>query len=317
MRAYVIHQFGGVEQLRLETVPEPAPRAHEVVIRVLAAGLNPIDRVALGGGLGERIRLPAVLGTDISGIVHAVGAEVRDFRAGDAVLGMINLPGSDGSMNGNGFGEFAAAPAAHLVHKPEGLGFEEAAALPAVALTARQALDGAARVTRGQRVLIHGGAGGVGHIAVQLAHGAGAQVLATASGDGLAFVKRLGADDAIDYRTERFEERAKGATLIFDTVGGETLRRSVAMLPPGGTLVTTRWPELASIEAQAKAKGVNASAVAVHADAGQLQELAATAASGALTVAVAEVYPFEQLPAALARLGAGGLCGKLVVRMGT
>lgn len=193
MRAYVIQQFGGVDQLKPGSVPAPAPAASEILVRVVAVGLNPIDHVALSGGLGPRIKLPAVLGTDVSGVVHEVGGDVRGFAPGDAVLGMINLPGSDGSFNGGGFAEFVTAPAAHWVLKPEGLSFETAAALPAVGLTAKQALEVITTITPGQIVLIHGAAGGVGHIAVQMAKRHGAFVYATASGEGLGFVKELGA----------------------------------------------------------------------------------------------------------------------------
>lgn len=315
MQAFEVREFGDSSQLHLENVPRPEPGPDEVLIKVEAAGLNPIDNVALSGGMGERIKLPAILGVDVSGVIEQVGSEVRDHEVGEQVFGMINLPGSDGTFNGRGFAEFAPALHDQVVVKPAALSFEQAAGLSAVGLTAKQALEQIGEIQEGQRVLIHGAAGGVGHMAVQIARLHHAYIFATASGKDAEFVRSLGANEVIDYTTQRFEDVAKQVDLVLDTVGGDVLRRSLDVLAPGGTVVTTRWPELPKVEGLAREKGVQAKAVSVHADREQLAELAEQAVSGNITVRVDQVYPFDQLPAALDRLKAGGVQGKLVVRV--
>lgn len=201
MKAYVAHESGDLDRLRLETLPDPKPTRGEVVIKVKAAALNPIDLHALRGALGNRIPFPAIVGTDVSGVVSAVGADVNDVRIGDPVFGMINFPGTDGTLTGRGYAEYAQTPAAQVAPKPAGISFEEAAALPVVGLTAKQALEGTGALQRGRRVLIHGASGGIGHIAVQIAKQHGARVFATASAERAEFVRRLGADEVLDYRT--------------------------------------------------------------------------------------------------------------------
>lgn len=315
MQAYVVHNFGDIDQLKLESIPTPDPASNEVVIKVMAVGLNPLDLNALQGGMGERIKLPAVLGTDVSGVIEKIGADVRDLQIGDPVLGMINFPGTDGTLNGHGYGEYAQTPADQIVRKPASLSFEIAAGLPAVGLTAKQALEDVGNIQDGQRVLIHGAAGGVGHMAIQIAKLHHAYIFATASARDADFVRGIGANEVIDYKTQRFEDIAHDVDLVLDTVGGDVMRRSLDILKAGGTMVTTRWPELASVEEIAKTKGVQAKAVAVKPNAIQLSELAKQAANGELRVNIYESYSFKQLPDALQHLKAGGTQGKLVVRV--
>lgn len=313
MRAYVLHEFGDIENLKLEDVPIPDPEPNEVVVRVRATGLNPIDLVVLSGGLGDRIKLPAVAGTDVSGVVEKVGNDIIGLAVGDSVLGMINFPGTDGTLAGHGFGEYAQTPAGQVVKKPDTLSFEIAAGLPAVGLTAKQALEDIGKIKGGQRVLIHGAAGGVGHMALQIAKLHGAYVFATASAVDAAFVKSLGADEVIDYKTQRFEDIAQDLDLVLDVVGGETMHRSLDVLKPEGIMVTTRWRDLPGVEDIAKAKGVYAQAVAVKPNAAQLAEIAQQVADGKLQVHVGKAYAFDELPEALEHLKRGGVQGKIVV----
>lgn len=315
MKAYVAHDSGDLDRLRLETLPDPKPARGEIVIRMMAAALNPIDLHALRGALGDRIRFPAVLGTDVSGVVSDVGADVHDLRIGDPVFGMINFPGTDGTLNGRGYAEYAQTPATQVAPKPAGMSFEEAAALPVVGLTAKQALEGTGTLQRGSRVLIHGASGGIGHIAVQIAKQHGAYVVATASAASADFVRRLGADEVLDYRTQPFDQSVREIDLVLDTVGGDTLRRSLAVLRPGGMLVTARWPELKLIAEEAASRHVEARAVQVKPDVAQLTRLADDVTAGKLAIHIARTYRLDELPAALAQLRSGGTQGKIVVKI--
>jgi NADPH:quinone reductase-like Zn-dependent oxidoreductase len=316
MKAYVAHDSGDLDRLRLETLPDPKPARGEVVIRVMAAALNPIDLHALRGALGDRIRFPAILGTDVSGVVSDVGADVRHVHVGDPVFGMINFPGTDGTLTGRGYAEYAQTPATQVAPKPAGMSFEEAAALPVVGLTAKQALEDTGALQRGWRVLIHGASGGIGHIAVQIAKQHGAQVFATASAQRADFVRRLGADEVLDYRRQPFHQAMRDLDLVLDTVGGDTLRRSLAVLRPGGILVTARWPELKLIAADAARRGIEARAVQVKPYITQLTQLANDVTAGKLTIHIDRTYRFDELPTALAQLRSGGTQGKIVVKIG-
>jgi len=317
MRAYVLHHFGDVTNLSLEEITTPEPQATEVVIKVMAVGLNPLDLVVISGGMGERIKLPAIAGTDVSGVIEKIGSDVTNLKVGDLVTGMINFPGTDGTFAGHGFGEYASAPSEQVVIVPNTLSLESAAALPAVGLTAKQALEDIGEIKAGQRVLIHGAGGGVGHIAVQIAKQQGAYVFATASAGDTAFVKSLGADEVIDYKSQRFEDYAHDLDLVLDVVGGETMRRSLDVLKPNGIMVTTRWRDLAAVEDLAKHRHVQARAVAVRPNAEQLTELVQQVAHDKLQIHVGKVYSFEELPAALTNLkNGGGVQGKIVVKIG-
>jgi len=297
-------------------IPDPAP--HEIVIKVMSVGLNPLDLYAIAGRdfIRDRIKLPAILGNDVSGIVEKIGSDVVGLQIGDKVCGIINFPGSDGSITGHGYGEYASAPANQVIKMPAGLSFDMAAGLPVVGLAAKQALEDVGDIKEGQRVLIHGVAGGVGHMAVQIAKQHHTYVFATASSKDVAFVKSLGADEVINYQTQQFEDTAHDMDLVLDTVGGEVMRRSLDVVAPGGLMVTTRVPELVTIEDAIKAKGVQVKIVAVQPNAKQLAELAQQVVDGKIRVNIDNAYPFEQLPQALAHLETGGAVqGKLVVKV--
>lgn len=316
MKAYVAHESGDLDRLRLETLPDPKPARGEIVIRVVAAALNPIDLHALRGALGNRIRFPAILGTDVSGVVCDIGTDVHDVHIGDPVFGMINFPGTDGTLTGRGYAEYAQTPAVQVAPKPAGMSFEEAAALPVVGLTAKQALEDTGALQKGWRILVHGASGGIGHIAVQIAKRHGARVFATASAERADFVRRLGADEVLDYRTQPFDQAVHDLDLVLDTVGGDTLRRSLAVLRPGGMLVTARWPELKLIAEEAASRRIDARAVQVKPDVAQLTRLADDVAARKLEIHIARTYRLHELPMALAQLRSGGTQGKIVIKIG-
>lgn len=227
MRAISQDVLGGPEVLKEVEIERPAPRPNEVLVRVRAAGVNPTDwkHRENGGFLGEP---PFVLGWDLSGVVEAVGIGVAAFRPGDEVFGMLPYPFGHGSH-----AEYVIAPVRALTHKPSVIDHTEAGALPLVSLTAWQALTEHSDVRPGQRVLIHAAAGGVGHVAVQIAKARGAYVIGTASAGKHEFLRDLGADEVIDYRETDFTEAVKDVDVVLDTLGGETSVRSLRVLRPG------------------------------------------------------------------------------------
>ena len=231
----ILERFGGTERFAVATVPAPVPKRGEVLVTIKAAGVNPIDvKTRRGGGIADSLRRqrPMILGWDLSGVVSKTGEGVEEFRIGDPVFGTVNFPGP-----GCAYAEFAAVPAEHLALKPLNVSHEEAAAAAQSPLTAWQALVETGRIGAGARVLIHGGAGGVGHHAVQIAKTLGCYVISTAAGRDAGFVRNLGADEVIDFNTERFEERAKEIDFVLDTVGGENFVRSLHVLRPDGMIV--------------------------------------------------------------------------------
>lgn len=232
MQAIRVHAFGGPEVLSVETIARPCPASDEVLVRVKAAGVGPWDGWVRGGKSVIPQPLPLTPGSDIAGIVEAVGADAGDFAIGEAVYGVTDPRFTDA------YAEYAVAKAAMIAGKPEGLSFEEAASVPVIAVTAWQALFEHAHVQPGQTVLIHGAAGNVGAFAVRMAKLAEARVIATAGSGDLDYVRSLGADRVIDYRAERFDELVQGVDAVIDLVGGETQTRSFSVLKPGGYLVS-------------------------------------------------------------------------------
>ncbi|NBD27483.1 zinc-binding dehydrogenase [Paenibacillus sp. T1] len=228
MQAMRYHEFGAADVMRLEEVPRPEPQAGEVLVRVVAAGVLPADWKLRKGLFPMPVRFPVIPGTAFAGIVEETAPGVTDFRPGQAVFGR--------SPNGT-YAEFAAVPAEAIAAKPPGIGFEEAAAVSGGATTAwRAIMDG--EVKPGDRVLIHGAAGGVGLFAVQFAKWKGAHVVGTAGPANLDFIRSLGADAAVDYTAEPFENAAQDVDFVLDTIGGKTLERSWTVVKRGGALIT-------------------------------------------------------------------------------
>jgi NADPH:quinone reductase-like Zn-dependent oxidoreductase len=285
MKAYRIHKFGGPEVITPEQIAQPVPGEGEVLVQVKSAGVGPWDGWIRSGHSALPQPLPLTLGSDLSGIVVAVGPNVTDFAEGDAVYGVTN-----GRFTG-AYAEYAVAKAAMLSGKPETLSDVEAASVPVIAVTAWQALFEQARVGEGTRVLIHGAAGNVGAYAVQFARQAGANVIATAGAADLDIVRRLGADIVVDYRNDRFEDAAANTDVVIDLAGGETQARSFAVLKRGGTLISAvSKPD----PALAERHGVRAMFFLVEVTTMHLTRIAEMIDAGELTVNVGTVLPLAQ-----------------------
>ncbi|WP_329263323.1 NADP-dependent oxidoreductase [Streptomyces sp. NBC_01478] len=307
MRVITQHALGGPEVLEVAEVERPAPRANEILIKVRAAGLNPTDwkHRATGGFLGEP---PFVLGWDVSGVVEAVGVGVARLQPGDEVFGMLAYPWGHGSH-----AEYVTAPARAFVHKPAGIDHVQAGALPLVSLTAWQALVENADVRPGQRVLIHAAAGGVGHVAVQIAKARGAYVIGTASAAKHDFLRELGVDEAIDYRETDFAEAVKDVDVVLDTLGGETGLKSLRVLRPGGVVVSIVPIGKNDFYEEAERLGVRAVRMLVDADRADMEAIAELVEAGHLRATIAGTFPLAGAAEAHALGATGRTAGKLVL----
>ncbi|MET8755029.1 NADP-dependent oxidoreductase [Streptomyces sp. NPDC004667] len=313
MRAVRVHAFGGPEQLVHEEVPRPVAGPGEVLVRVHAAGVNPVDWygqrnfAALPEPLRPEWPLPYTPGSDVSGTIVETGAGVTGWRAGDEVFGLVRFPG-----RASAYAEYVVSPAGNLARKPAALGHTEAAAVPMAGLTAYQYVFEHVKVGEGDTVLVNGAAGGVGHFAVQLARAAGAgRVVAVASGRHEAFLLGLGADGFVDYTRTAAEEAVRGVDVLIDAVGGPDGHRLLPVMRPGGRIGAV-FPGEYHAE-RAAAQGVSAGVWQVRPNGGQLAELARLADSGALRVAVEEVFPLAGAARAHARAERGHLQGKIVL----
>ncbi|HEX8679092.1 MAG TPA: NADP-dependent oxidoreductase, partial [Chthoniobacterales bacterium] len=233
MKAIRIHGYGGIDVLKYEDAPRPEPTEDELLVRVIAAGVNPVDaKVRLGHFRPPGVKMPLIPGYDISGVVEKTGGKVTKFKPGDAVYAYLSL------KRGGAYAEFAIVKESEAALKPPSLSHEEAAAVPLAASTAWQGLNEIAKLEAGQTVLIHGGSGGVGVFAIQIAKARGAHVIATASPANQELLKQLGADQTIDYRATRFEDVVKDVDVVLDPIAGETMKRSYGVLKKGGMLVS-------------------------------------------------------------------------------
>lgn len=312
MKAMVLKQFGGVENFSIEDIPQPTLQANEVLINVKAIGVDQIDIKARQGiGMKSYIEKenPMIVGWDAAGVVTQVGSEVKDIEVGDAVFGTINFPGP-----GSSYAEYVAAPADQLARKPEKITFEEAAAATQSPLTAWQALVDNGHVQKGQKVLIHGGAGGVGNYAVQIAHYLGAYVISTAAGSDKEFVQSLGADQVIDYKSEKFEDMISDVDFILDTVGGENFVRSLQVLKPDGMIVLLPTNKKEEADKAAVRNNVrNYRHISMHSSGEDMKRIADMLANGDMKVHVDQTYPFEEIPQAQNQLENGKVKGKIVI----
>jgi NADPH:quinone reductase-like Zn-dependent oxidoreductase len=309
MKAAGMTGRGGLETLAYVDVPRPQPGDGEVLVRVHAAAITPTEATwssAWKTSAGADRPFPIILGHEFSGTVAALGPGVTGVAMGDAVYG-LNDWHEQGAQ-----AEYCLARPAQLAPKPQSLDSIQAAEVPLAALTAWQALFDHARLTAGQQVLVHGATGGVGAFAVQLAHRHGAYVVATVSTPNLDFVRELGADEALDYTTTRVDALAHKVDVVLDTVGGETLAQSFAVLNSGGTLVSV--VDEPSRE-QAEAHGIRAIVFVVELIQRQLQEIGRLIDEGQLRPLVAAVYPLDQAREAYARAKAGRMRGKIVLQV--
>jgi NADPH2:quinone reductase len=313
MRAMVIKSFGGPEVFELQEVGRPSPGPCEVLVRVVASGTNPVDAKIRAAGSWAGITPPAILGYDVSGVVEEVGPGVRDFAPGDEVF---YTPEIFGNQSGS-YAELNVAPAATVAKKPRRLSHVEAAAVPLACGTAWEALVRRLRVVPGETVLIHGGAGGVGSFAVQIAKAAGARVLATASTENQDFLRSLGADRAVDYQQEDAAEVAlqetggAGVDAVFDTVGGELIAGSLRATRPGGRLATILGPrgDLTPLYT----RNLTLHGVFLTRESARLREMTPLLERGQITPIVEGVLPLEDVANAHRRLDTGHGRGKLVL----
>ncbi len=310
MKAVRIHQYGGPEVLTYEDAPKPEPAAGEALILVHATSVNPIDWKVRAGYLQAHIpfKLPLILGWDVSGVVEALGTGVSGVAVGDEVYSRPDVS-RDGA-----YAEYISVPAPLLARKPRSLDHLRAAAVPLAGLTAFQMLfdPSALALANGQTVLIHGAAGGVGTFAVQLAHGRGARVIATGSAKNESFLRELGADEFVDYNTQRFEDRVRDVDAVLDTVGGDTLDRSWGVIKRGGVLGSIAGQPSAEIAVKHGVRGYFAMTQTRTAD---LDELGRLIDAGQLRPIVGEVLPLSEARRAHEISQTGHARGKLVLRV--
>ena len=314
MKAYTLKQNGTVENLVKKELPIPAISPQQVLVKVKAISINPVDAYVRASDQGlQRYILPSngedvIVGWDIAGIVEKTGEAVTAFKRGDAVFGLNNFPG-----HGKGYSEFVAADASHLALKPDNITFEQAAGATLAALTAWQSLVGYAKVQEGDHVLIHSAAGGVGHYAVQIAKKFGAQVTAVGSTKNKKFILDLGADRFIDYTSEQFEDIVQNVDIVIDSLDAANVKRSLQVVKDGGTLVSL----LAFFDDEDKntiaARNIRANRLSVESSGADMKSLARFLAEGKMRTHISIVFPFDQLPDAHRQIETRRTVGKIVV----
>lgn len=330
MKAFLIDRYKKGGALRLGESPVPELRENDVMIEVHAAGVNPLDNKIRDGEFKLILpySLPLVLGNEVAGVVVRVGANVRRFKPGDAVYAR---PAKDRIGT---FAEYIAMDEADIAIKPNNLTMEEAASIPLVALTAWQVLVERANVQKGQKVLIHAGSGGVGTIAIQLAKHLGAHVATTTSTANIALVKSLGADVVVDYKKDDFEKVLQGYDVVLNSLGKDTLEKSVTVLKPGGKLISISGPPdpdfarqngsgwllrqvmrllSAGIRRKSKRRGISYSFLFMTANGGQLSQITSLFEAGVIGPVIDRIFPFEKTNEALAYVETGRAKGKVVV----
>ena len=308
MHAITQSSFGGPEVLELARVDRPEPLPSEVLVHVRAAAVNPIDAMARSGALSLLGAPPFVLGWDISGVVEEVVPGVTRFQVGDEVYGMPFFP-----RQGGAYAEYVAVPSRQLAHKPATLDHIHSAALPLVGLTSWQSLVDTAHIGAGQRVLIHGGGGGVGHLAIQIAKARGAEVITTASAPKNEFVHELGADFVIDYRTVDFTEVVTDVDVVLDTIGGDYGPRSIQALTPGGLLITVADRANTALRDATLAAGRQFAGITVEPDYVGLQAIADLVDAGQLRPFVEHTMPLAEAAEAHRLIESGSTQGKIVL----
>jgi NADPH:quinone reductase-like Zn-dependent oxidoreductase len=316
MKAIRIYEFGEPEVMKLEETARPKPASDEVLVKTYASGVNIVDCGIRRGGndiLRPYLKLPLILGWDAAGIIEEVGSEITGFQKGDKVYGIPNFPG-DGS-----YAEYFVAKATSVAIKPQNLTFTEAAGVPLAGTTAWGGVVNYGKIQPGQKILIHGAAGGVGSLAIQIAKAKGAYVIGTASSHNLAFLKELGADEAIDYRSQPWEKTLKDIDVIFDASpvrDNETRLKFVQVLRQGGILVCSQldFPYAEDVKAALAAKQATGELVGFQTY-DSLKEMATMIEEGKLKVTISKVYPLEQVAEAHRENEAGHVRGKLVLEI--
>src|SRR5207253_8127049 len=308
MKAIVVHEYGGPEVLKYENVPRPEPKDDQILVRVIAAGVNPVDGLIRSGMFAkyEKAAFPMIPGADIAGVVEKAGSKITKFRVGDPVYAYVSL------KNGGGYAEYAVATEGEASPKPKSLTHVEAAAVPVVALTAWQALVDTANLSAGQAVLIHGGSGGVGTFAIQIAKARGAKVFATASTANQDLLKQLGADVAIDHTKQKFEDLAKDVDVVLDSVGKDTLARSYGVVKKGGFIVSlVAEPEQAELDKH----GIRGAPLNVEPNSDELAEISKLIDEKKIKVIISQVLPLSDAAKAQAQSDTHHTRGKVVLKV--
>ncbi len=308
MKAIQIHGFGGPEVLQYEETNRPEIKSNEVLVRVCASSVNPVDnKIRAGEGQAKfPAEFPLTMGWDLSGIVEETGQSVTKFKKGDEVFGRP-YPGKNGA-----FAEFIAVKESEIAFKPDGITHEEAAAVPLTALTAWQGLFDHGKLEAGQKVCILGASGGVGLFAVQLAKWKGASITGTSSGENIEFVKSLGAENAIDYTKESTNNMDSDFDLVFDTVGGEMQKKALRLIKKGGRLVTTVKPE---VQQEAKEKNITVESFTARSDNDILDKISALIEKKTLKIFIAAVFSLKHAPDAEKAGGEKHAPGKIVIHV--
>jgi NADPH:quinone reductase-like Zn-dependent oxidoreductase len=311
MKAVILKEAGGPENLIIQDIAIPVPKKDEVLVKVKAISINPVDiKTRKGLSLYNELKNdpPVILGWDIAGEVVQAGEDVTSLEEGDEVFGMINFPG-----HGKAYAEYVTAPANHLAEKPDLISTQEAAAGTLAALTAWQVLLDEAKLQAGEKIVVHAAAGGVGHFAVQIAKYLGAYVIGTASEANYDFVKELGADDFVDYTKEKFEEIVKDADVVFDTVGGDYSLRSLSVLKEGGRLIAIAGGITDEVLKIAATKKIKAWRHLVHSNGDDMEQIAELMEAGTIKAYIFKEYPLEQIQDAHRQIETGKTRGKIVV----
>ena len=306
MRAVVAHEYGAPDVLKIEQVQRPEPNEDQALVRVIASSVNPADPLTLSGKYAKEFgtHLPLIPGYDIAGVVQKIGANIRKLKVGDAVYGYPTF--------GGGWADYVAVKEWEVAAKPKSLNFVEAAAVPMGALTAWQALVDVAKLQPGQTILVHGGSGGVGSFAVQIAKVRGARVIATASTANQDLLKQLGADVAVDYTKTRFEDVAKDVDAVLDPVGKEILARSYGVVKKGGIVMSlVARPDPVELQKH----GIRSASISVHPDTADLTEIAQLVDAGKIKPVVTEVLPLNDAVKAQQQAATHHTRGKVVLRI--
>jgi NADPH:quinone reductase-like Zn-dependent oxidoreductase len=306
MKAVVAHEYGAPQVLKFEEVPRPEPKEDEALVRVIASSVNPADPLTLSGKYAREFgtHLPLIPGYDIAGVIEKTGTNVTKLKVGDAVYGYPTF--------GGGWADYVTVKEWEVAAKPKSLNFVVAAGVPMGALTAWQALVDVAKLQPGQTVLIHGGSGGVGSFAIQIAKARGARVIATASTANQDLLKQLGADVAVDYTKTKFEDVAKDVDVVLDPVGKETLARSYDVVKKGGIVMSlVARPDPAQLEK----RGIRGTGISAHPDADDLTEIAHLIDTGKIKPIVTQILPLREAIAAQQQAATHHTRGKVVLRI--
>src|SRR5438445_9870619 len=308
MKAVVVNEYGGPEVLKYQDAPRPEPKEDEILVRVMAAAVNPVDSYVRQGMFAKRglDNRPAIIGYDISGVVEKTGANAKKFKAGDKVYSYLSV------MRGGGYAEFAIAKESETAIKPTNINFVEAAAVPLAATTAWQALIDTAKIDKGQTVLIHGGSVGVGSFAIPIAKAHGAKVIATASTAHQDLLKQLGVDQAIDYTTTKFEDVVKDVDVVLNCVRADALGRSYGVVKKGGIIVSiTDEPD----QAECAKHGMRSARLGARPEAKVLEELTKLIEARKMTPIVSQTFPLAEASKAHQQIETHHTLGKIVLKV--